>query len=316
MGDSIQDAADYRWPAPAKLNLFLHVTGRRPDGYHTLETIFQFLDLADDITLRVRSDGRIRRTTELSDVPPEGDLVVRAARVLKSQTATPLGVDIAVVKRIPMGGGLGGGSSDAATTLIGLNHIWELGLDVEALARIGLSLGADVPVFVRGQAGFATGVGEQLTPIALEEPWYIVLYPGCSVATKEVFDAPDLTREASPIKIHSLSGDTVEGRPLSLSSLFSQTRNDCEQVVRTRYPRVDAALQWLAAFGVTRMTGTGSCIFAPFRRLEEAERVLLALSDAIEGKGRVDANGWSAFIARGRNRSPLFHERVELFWHD
>nr|VFJ88436.1 MAG: 4-diphosphocytidyl-2-C-methyl-D-erythritol kinase [Candidatus Kentron sp. LFY] len=309
------NAADYRWPAPAKLNLFLHVIGRRPDGYHNLETVFQFVDFGDDLTLRVRRDGEIRRISDLPGVAPEGDLVVRAAKVLKSQAATPLGVDISVTKRIPLGGGLGGGSSDAATTLVGLNHVWGLGLGVQTLAEIGLGLGADVPVFVRGQASFASGVGEDLTPMAFEEPWYVVIYPGCSVATREIFDAPDLTRATPPIKMRALpGGDVDEDSPLSLSSLLAGTKNDCEAAVCRRYPKVSAALEWLARFDTRstdpRMTGTGSCVFAPFRELSEAKRVLSRLRNIGETGGRREraarTEGWLGFVARGRNRSPLF----------
>ncbi|VFN00191.1 MAG: 4-diphosphocytidyl-2-C-methyl-D-erythritol kinase [Candidatus Kentron sp. G] len=316
------------WPAPAKINLFLHITGRRADGYHNLETIFQFLDLTDEITLRVRSDGRIRRITDpgsdLAGVPEENDITVRAAHLLKRASATPLGADIAITKRIPMGAGLGGGSSDAATTLIGLDHLWGLGLGVRTLARIGLTLGADVPVFVRGQAAFAAGVGEELTPIeppmVLEEPWYLIVYPGCSVATADIFNAPDLTRDTPPIKIHTLSpkksapegatpGEIAqEGSLLSPWPLSARTRNDCEAAVRRRYPPVDAALGWLSQFSIARMTGTGSCVFAPFRERQEAERVLAMLpkgeAGAREAKANGKGGGWMGFIARGRNRSP------------
>nr|VFJ49025.1 MAG: 4-diphosphocytidyl-2-C-methyl-D-erythritol kinase [Candidatus Kentron sp. FM]VFJ62659.1 MAG: 4-diphosphocytidyl-2-C-methyl-D-erythritol kinase [Candidatus Kentron sp. FM]VFK09721.1 MAG: 4-diphosphocytidyl-2-C-methyl-D-erythritol kinase [Candidatus Kentron sp. FM] len=320
------------WPAPGKINLFLHITGRRADGYHNLETIFQFLDLTDEITLRVRSDGRIRRITDpgsgLAGVPEQNDITVRAAHLLKRTTGTPLGADIAITKRIPMGAGLGGGSSDAATTLVGLDHLWGLGLGVETLAGIGLTLGADVPVFVRGQAAFAAGVGEKLTPIeppmVLEEPWYLIVYPGCSVATADIFNAPDLTRDTPPIKIHTLSpkksaleksapeGATPgkiaqQGPLLSPWSLSTRTRNDCEALARRRYPPVDAALGWLSQFSIARMTGTGSCVFAPFRERQEAERALAMLP---KGQGMVNktgakGQGWSGFVARGWNRSPL-----------
>nr|VFK64817.1 MAG: 4-diphosphocytidyl-2-C-methyl-D-erythritol kinase [Candidatus Kentron sp. TUN] len=313
MSHNLPHVTGSRWPAPAKLNLFLHVTGRRSDGYHTLETIFQFLDLADEVMLRVRGDGQIRRVTDLADVPAEEDLVVRAARALKSKVATPLGVDIGITKRIPMGGGLGGGSSDAATTLVGLNQVWKLGFDVEALSEIGLTLGADVPVFVRGKASFASGVGEHLTPIVLEEPWYLVIYPGCSVPTKEVFGAPNLTRHTPPLKMRPLpnagTGSTHgETSLLVLSSLLSQTGNDCEPVVRARYPQVDAALEWLSEFSTPRMTGTGSCIFAPFQQAQEAERVLSLLPNTGEianEEKEAPKVGWLGFVTRGRNQSLL-----------
>lgn len=315
------------WPAPAKINLFLHVTGRRADGYHELETVFQFLDLADEIALRVRRDGRIRRLIEpagqwiagLAGVPAEKDLTVRAARILRRAAATPLGADITITKRIPMGGGLGGGSSDAATVLVGLNRLWGLGLDVDTLAGMGLALGADVPVFVRGQAAFATGVGEKLTPVVLEEPWYLIIYPGCSVATADIFNAPDLTRDTAPIKIRTLSWGGLEEEktpreengdpagsarwapPLSPFSLLTGTGNDCEAVARRRYPPVDAAIEWLSRFGNARMTGTGACVFAPFREKQQAERTLAMLPKA----GGTGGSQWSGFVAHGRNRSPL-----------
>nr|VFJ93273.1 MAG: 4-diphosphocytidyl-2-C-methyl-D-erythritol kinase [Candidatus Kentron sp. H]VFJ94158.1 MAG: 4-diphosphocytidyl-2-C-methyl-D-erythritol kinase [Candidatus Kentron sp. H]VFK00778.1 MAG: 4-diphosphocytidyl-2-C-methyl-D-erythritol kinase [Candidatus Kentron sp. H] len=319
------------WPAPAKINLFLHITGRRADGYHDLETVFQFLDLADGITFRVRHDGEIRRMldpagdsiVDLAAVPPERDLTVRTARALQGVTGTPLGVDIGITKRLPLGGGLGGGSSDAATTLVGLNRVWGLGLGVEELAAIGLTLGADVPVFVWGQAAFATGVGEKLTRVTLEEPWYLIVYPGCSVTTAEIFNAPDLTRDTSPIKIHTLSQewinrergderqacraghDRVDQTPLlSPFRLQMRTRNDCEAVVRERYPPVNATLDWLSRFGSARMTGTGACVFASFGERQEAEHVLGMLPNREKRKEGKSARWWG-FVAHGRNRSPL-----------
>ncbi|MBT8421181.1 MAG: 4-(cytidine 5'-diphospho)-2-C-methyl-D-erythritol kinase [Gammaproteobacteria bacterium] len=314
------------WPAPAKINLFLHIIGRRPNGYHNLETVFQFLDLADEVTLEPRRDGRIQRLvdpignpgSDLASVPAQQDLTVRAAKILKTATATRLGVDIGITKRIPMGGGLGGGSSDAATTLVGLNRVWGLGLDVDALAKIGVTLGADVPVFVRGQAAFASGIGEKLMPVVLEEPWYLVIYPGCSVATASVFNAPDLTRDTLPIKIHTLleretgqegasdGHDTfAEQEHLrSVFSLLTRMGNDCEQVVRRRHPPVDAALDWLSRFGPARMTGTGACVFAPFREKQEAERILAMLPNARTMVKDQD-KAWSGFVTRGRNRSLL-----------
>jgi len=296
------------WLAPAKINLFLHIVGRRADGYHNLETIFQFLDFADELTFRVRNDGKTQRivgsTADLAHVPAGDDLTVRAAEALKAEIGTPLGADISITKRIPMGGGLGGGSSDAATVLVGLNQVWNLGLDTERLAEIGLTLGADVPVFVRGQAAFASGVGERLLPVVLEEPWYLVIHPGCSVPTAAVFNAQDLTRDTSPIKIHTLfQGESDDGRlALSSSQLSTWLRNDCEPVVRSQYPPVDAAFTWLSQFANPRMAGTGACLFAPFPDRQAAERVLAMLSER-EQTGMED--DWSGFIARGRNRSSL-----------
>nr|VFJ53238.1 MAG: 4-diphosphocytidyl-2-C-methyl-D-erythritol kinase [Candidatus Kentron sp. DK]VFJ60315.1 MAG: 4-diphosphocytidyl-2-C-methyl-D-erythritol kinase [Candidatus Kentron sp. DK] len=318
-------------PAPAKINLFLHITGRRADGYHELETIFQFLDLADEITLKIRGDGNIRRMVDPAgdsvEVPEERDLTVRAARALKAATGSPLGADITLKKRIPTGGGLGGGSSDAAAVLVGLNRVWKLGLGMGKLAEIGLTLGADVPVFVRGQAAFATGVGEKLLPVELPEPWYLVISPGCAVPTAEIFNAPDLTRDTPPIKIHTLLPEGTESAPRSpapyrknkdsektvqrvsaaafelVSSLFWQTGNDCEAVVRKNYPPVNAALRWLSRFGNARMTGTGACVFAPFRERREAEQMLSLLPGA--AGEREEREGWTGFVARGLNRSPL-----------
>lgn len=268
------------WPAPAKINLFLHVVGRRPDGYHLLQTVFQFLDYGDDLLITPRADGAIRRLNDLPGVPPESDLVVRAASLLRERTGTPLGADIEVHKRLPMGGGLGGGSSNAATVLVALNRLWGTGLSVDALAALGLGLGADVPVFVRGQAAWAEGVGEHLTPISLPEPVYLVIHPGCEVPTAAVFQDPELTRDTPVITIQRLSLDACH--------------NDCEPVTRRRFPPVAAALDWLAVHGSARMSGTGACIFAPFPSRAAAEAVGLQVPPA-----------WRWFVAAGRNRSPL-----------
>lgn len=265
------------WLAPAKLNLFLHITGRRADGYHRLQTVFQFLDFGDRLRFAVREDGRIRLRTPLPGVPPERDLSVRAARLLQAASGTPLGVDITLDKRLPLGGGLGGGSSDAATTLVALNRLWGTGLDAAALAELGLRLGADVPVFVRGRAAWAEGVGERLTPVDLPEPWYLVLCPPVHVSTAEVFSAPQLQRDCPPITIR----DFLAGRP---------TRNVCEPVVRARHPEVAAALEALSAFGEARMTGTGACGFVAFERQTQARDALAALEAR-----------WPGFVARGMN---------------
>lgn len=281
------------WPAPAKLNLFLHVLGRREDGYHELQTVFQFLDLEDSISLSPRSDGRVRRISALEGVDEDTDLVVRAARKIKQHAGRDAGVDIAVEKRIPVGAGLGGGSSDAATTLRALDRLWDLNLGTERLAALGLELGADVPVFVRGEAAFAEGVGERLQPVELETPWYLVINPGCSVSTARVFADPALTRNSAPMRIRDFlpsGGD----RKLSPHELFRSTRNDCEAVVRALYPAVDEALRWLARAGDARMTGTGACVFAPFREREEAAQWLADLP-----------GGWQGFVARGLNRSAM-----------
>lgn len=283
------------WPAPAKINLFLRVLGRRLDGYHELQTAFQFLDYGDEIRLSVRADGLIRRCTDLAGVAEQSDLTVRAARQLQSFAGTELGVDIGIEKRIPLGGGLGGGSSDAATVLVALNQLWRLQLSVDTLAELGLALGADVPVFVRGRAAWAEGVGEHLTPVELEEPWYLVVHPGCHVSTAAVFAAPTLTRNATPAKIWSLLRNQ-EGfsRPISPRDLVHRIGNDCETWVREHYPEVDALFHWLSRFGPARMTGTGSVVFLLLQAENEGHRLL----------SRLPAH-WRGIVTQGKNRSPL-----------
>lgn len=271
----------WSWPAPAKLNLFLHVVGRRADGYHRLQTVFQIIDWCDDVQLAVRGDGLIERVAALPGVAAEDDLCVRAARALQRATGTPLGAEIALTKRIPMGGGLGGGSSDAASVLVGLNEMWRTGLNVDDLAAIGLQLGADVPVFVRGDSAFGEGIGEILVPLSLPESWFVIVHPGVHVATPQIFSAPELTRD-TPL--------TTIARFLSGES----TRNDLETVVRARYVAVDSALNWLNGFASARMSGSGACVFA-----------------AVADEARADAivaqcpKEWRAFTARGRVQSPL-----------
>lgn len=274
-------------PAPAKLNLWLHITGRRADGYHELETVFQFLDHADQLSFELRDDGLIRLNTQIADVPHDSNLIVRAARKLQEQSGTPLGVDIWLDKVLPMGGGIGGGSSDAATTLLALDHLWQLDWPVDRLAALGLTLGADVPVFVRGHAAFAQGVGEQLTPVDPEEPWYVVLVPQVSVSTAEIFSHPELTRDSLPLKM----------RPVPEGN----SRNDCQPVVEQRYPEVRNALNSLGKFTEARMTGTGSCVFGAFPSKAEADRVLALLSETQAG-----------FVAKGSNVSMLHHKLQSL----
>jgi 4-diphosphocytidyl-2-C-methyl-D-erythritol kinase len=272
------------WPAPAKLNLMLHVVGRRQDGYHELQTVFQLIDLCDRIEISVRTDGTIVRTAGPPGVPEPMDLVVRAAKALQQASGTRLGAKIAIRKRIPMGGGLGGGSSDAATTLVALNKLWKTGYSTAQIAEFGGALGADVPVFVAGKSAWAEGTGEKLTPVSLgADSWYVVLFPGVAVPTAAVFQAPELTRNSPPT--------TMRG--------FLETggRNDCEPVVRARFPVVGEALDWLGQHAPARLTGTGSCVFAKFSRPEAAERVAARVPDT-----------WRAWVARGLDSSPLVEE--------
>lgn len=272
-------------PAPAKLNLWLHIIGRRADGYHELETVFQFLDHGDELRFALREDGVIRLHTEIEAVPHDSNLIVRAARKLQEQSGTQLGADIWLTKVLPMGGGIGGGSSDAATTLLGLTHLWQLDWDEDRLAALGLTLGADVPVFVRGHAAFAQGVGEQLTPVDPAEPWYVVLVPQVSVSTVEIFSHPQLTRDSLPLKM----------RPVPEGN----SRNDCQPVVEQSYPEVRNALNSLGKFTDARLTGTGSCVFGAFPSKAEADKVLALLSATQAG-----------FVAKGSNVSML-HRKLQ-----
>ena len=272
------------WLAPAKINLFLHVTGRRSDGYHTLQTLYQFVDLCDVLQFAVREDNEIRLTSDFDEVAPEQNLVVKAARALQSHSGTRAGTDITLTKVIPTGGGLGGGSSDAATTLVALNEFWRLGLSIKELAEIGVGVSADVPVFVHGQASWAEGIGDKLTPVAPAEPWYLIVNPNVQVSTAALFDAPELTRNISPITIR----DYMDER----------SRNVFEPVVMTRYPEVRAALEWLRRNHRgyrARMSGTGSCVFTAFGTEAEARE----LADRLP-------KGMSGFVVKGRNASPLY----------
>lgn len=283
-------STEAEWPAPAKLNLFLHITGRRADGYHELQTLFQFLDYGDQLKFTLREDGQIRRVDGPEQLDPAEDLCVRAAQSLQRAAGCHHGADIYLQKRLPLGAGLGGGSSDAATTLVALNQLWGVGWSAERLAELGLTLGADVPVFVHGLAAWAEGVGEQLTPVAtgqLDEPWYLVITPDCHVSTAEVFNAPGLTRDCAPIKIADLS--------------TGQASNVCLPVVRDAYPEVAEAMDWLDAHsqGGARLTGTGASVFSRFDSRQDAWAV----------KAKLPA-GWRGFVARGLNRSPLL-ERLE-----
>ncbi len=279
------------WPAPAKLNLMLRIIGRRPDGYHLLQTVFQFLDLSDTLRFQCREDGEIRHLDPIPGVTLETDLVVRAARLLQLASGTALGVEIGLDKRLPMGGGLGGGSSDAATTLVALNQLWEIGFSRERLSRLGLALGADVPVFINGGAAWAEGVGEQLRPLVLPTPWYLLLLPDCRVSTAEIFGDPDLTRDSPRIKIR----DFLSGR----------RGNDCLSVVCRRYPQVADAMEWLGRFGQPRLTGTGACVFAAFEKEAPARQILEQVPERFQ-----------AWVVRGLNRSPLLEamEEATISW--
>jgi 4-diphosphocytidyl-2-C-methyl-D-erythritol kinase len=269
------------WPAPAKLNLFLHVTGRRADGYHTLQTVFQFLDYADELTFQVTDDGRVTRSAPVAGVSEEQDLTLRAARLLKDLRGVTQGVRIQLTKRLPVGGGLGGGSSDAATTLLALNQLWGTHLSIPELAALGLKLGADVPVFIHGHAAWAEGIGEVLTPLEPEAAWYLVVVPPVQVSTAQVFAAPELTRYSPPLTIR----DFHEGRGL---------RNDLEPVVRSRYPEVDRAMRLLAGFGAPRMSGSGGCVFLKVTDADRGRQILERIPKPFTG-----------FVARGLNRHPL-----------
>ncbi|MDA8360491.1 MAG: 4-(cytidine 5'-diphospho)-2-C-methyl-D-erythritol kinase [Gammaproteobacteria bacterium] len=268
------------WPAPAKLNLFLHVTGRRADGYHLLQTVFQFIDWQDDLEFTVTHDGVIDRAQDVAGVDGAQDLTVRAARLLQQTAGVSRGVRIRLTKRLPIGGGIGGGSSDAATTLLALNHLWGVHMPRQQLARLGLALGADVPVFVSGHAAWAEGVGEELAPIDLPEPWYVVVAPPVTVLTREVFAALDLTGLAPPITIRDFRAGLG--------------RNDLAAIVRRRHPEVDRAWQWLSQYGAVRMTGSGACVFLEVADPEQGRQIVAECPP-----------GHRCALARGLNRHPV-----------
>ena len=275
------------WPAPAKLNLMLHITGRKADGYHELQTIFQFIDLCDELNFEITEDGRIIRIEGPSFIDSADDLVVRSAMALQQVSGTDRGVNIRLAKRIPVGAGLGGGSSDAATTLHALNRLWKLKLDIDRLAEIGLTLGADVPVFVRGFAAFAEGVGEYLQPVSIDECWYLLITPDVHVSTAEIFSDQDLTRDCPTIKICDLSKTDWD--------------NVCVPVVTRRYPEVDKALKLLGSLAKEKMSGTGASVFARFESKPQAEQALAQLKTTAEW-----GHNWQAFVCQGRSQSPLF----------
>ncbi len=268
------------WPSPAKLNLFLYITGRRANGYHDLQTLFQFLDHGDELTITANNSGNITLSPALADVALEDNLIYKAAMALKNAAQSPLGADIQLHKVLPMGGGIGGGSSNAATTLVALNYLWQTGLSDDQLAEIGLALGADVPVFTRGFAAFAEGVGEELSAVEPEEKWYLVVRPAVSIATKDIFTHPQLMRNTPKRDLASL--------------LTTPYENDCEKIVRSLYPEVDKQLSWLLQYAPSSLPGTGSCDFAEFSSRKDAQAVFAQLSDNV-----------LAFVAQGRNVSPL-----------
>ena len=272
--------------APAKLNLMLHITARRDDGYHLLETVFQFIDLADRIEFSTNDTGKILRLPGNSPVAAADDILLAAATLLQARFQVGKGVSIDIDKRIPVGGGLGGGSSNAATCLLALNQLWGLGLSLDQLAGIGLELGADVPVFVHGRAAWASGIGEKLQAIELEEPIYLVIDPKVAVSTAQIFAAQELTRNCDPLTIRAF--------------LRGSGCNVCEPVVRNLYPQVAGAIDWLDQYATARMSGTGACVFAAIDSLEQAEVV----------KSRVPRQ-WNAYVTRAMNRNPV-HQQLGL----
>lgn len=274
---------DLQLSAPAKLNLFLLITGRRPDGYHQLQTLFQLLDHGDRLDISLRKDGKIQLQGGPPGLPQEQNLVFRAARMLQTRFGAQAGADIELHKRLPAGGGLGGGSSDAATVLLGLNHLWNLHASREQLAEIGLHLGADVPLFVYGRTALATGIGEKLQPLEIAQKHYLVVHPGISVSTAEIFAHPELTRDSAAIKIAPPAEECA--------------RNDCQAVVQALYPEVAKAIEWLSSLGNARLTGTGACVFVELKQIADGEAYLASLPE-----------GWTGFVAKGVNQSPLLSQ--------
>jgi 4-diphosphocytidyl-2-C-methyl-D-erythritol kinase len=275
-------------PSPAKINLFLHITGQRSDGYHNLQTLFQLLDFGDKLVFRSNRSGNIKINGNIDGVDEKNNLIFHAATLLQKSTGCDLGCTIDLTKNLPMGAGLGGGSSNAATTLVGLNALWKCGLTANQLSDLGKTLGADVPVFVHGESAFAEGIGDILTPLTLPQRWFLVITPNCHVSTREIFSNPQLTRNSSPIKIRALSG--------------VEYRNDCQDVVSKLYPAVGSVLQWVENFSAPLMTGTGASVFCSFDSKSEAQHVLSKLPKQ-----------WTGFVAKGVNRSPV-HEQLHDFF--
>ena len=281
-------------PAPAKLNLFLHVTGRRADGYHLLQSVFQLIDRSDTLDFDLRADERIVRVNEVPGVPEQQDLIVRALRALQAEYQRrhgrlPPGIDVRIDKRLPMGGGLGGGSSDAATALMAANHLWQAGLSDAELMAIGLPLGADIPFFLFGETAFAEGVGEALQAVPGPDCWYVVIEPGVSVPTAAIFTAPDLTRNTKPVRIADFLGHQAESKD---SAGFG--KNDLQDVAVRLFPPVAEAVEWLGGHGAARMTGSGACVFSAFSTEQEAEQVL----------SQVPAK-WKAWKTRSLTKHPM-----------
>lgn len=271
----------FSFPCPAKLNLFLYINGRREDGYHELQTLFQFLDFSDQLTVTINNSGNITLENQLDDVVLEDNLIFRAAKLLQQYTQTSLGASLSIEKKLPMGGGVGGGSSDAATTLVALNYLWQTNLSLSQLAELGLKLGADVPIFVHGKAAFAEGVGEKISYCEPDEKYYVVLKPNVAISTAKIFQDPKLPRNTPKRSLSQLLADVYT--------------NDCEKVVRDHYPEVEQAIQWLVQYAPTRLTGTGACIFAEFDSQDAAIAVYQQRPTHLSG-----------FVAKGVNRSPLY----------
>jgi 4-diphosphocytidyl-2-C-methyl-D-erythritol kinase len=270
----------YHFPCPAKLNLFLHIIGQRSDGYHELETVFQFLDYGDTLSVKITKQSSLHLLTPLKHVNNEDNLIIKAAKLLQEFTNTKLGAEFKIIKKLPMGGGLGGGSSNAATVLLALNKLWETKLSIQTLAKIGLSLGADVPIFIHGHSAFAQGIGEKITPFYPKEYFYLVCKPDCSISTEYIFNSAELTRNTNRLNINDIN--------------IEQCRNDCQSLVIKHHTKVAKLLAWLIEYAPSRMTGTGACIFSRFDSIEAANQVKLKLPDDVE-----------SFVAKGINNSPL-----------
>jgi len=274
-------------PSPAKLNLFLHILNRREDGYHNLQTLFQILDYGDQLSFTINKQPEIHVISDLEEVKPQDNLVFKAAQALQQATDCPWGCEIQLEKKLPIGAGLGGGSSNAATTLVGLNDLWQCDLSLDELAKIGRNLGADIPVFVKGFSAFAEGIGDQLTPISLKDFWYLVVTPKIKVSTQQIFSHSELTRNAPAIKIRALSEELY--------------RNDCQSVVETLYPEIKQVLDWLKRFGNPLMTGTGASLYCRFDSEIEAKQAQITVP-----------NSWNSFVAQGVNQSPLHRQLKNL----